>query len=770
MLSNFVRIGSSLFSLSAALICLSLSIVAYAASPADPKNAQSYMVSGLEHFHDGRFSDALREWSRAERLSAAANDPTGQGRALFRKGSAYTALGKYRDALINLQQALVLKKETADPRLVARITGSLAYVYAQLGRTKEGMQLLQRSIVLAKESRDMKTAVAGLNNLGNLYASNEQYEKAGNAYRKSLEIAGNNGLDSLAAKAAVNLARSLLAAGESERARSALDEAMLRVEKLTPSHAKAYALISLGRLYGRLEGQTSGNRLIAAQAFESAQATAELIADQRALSFALGYLGRLYEEDDRYYEALQLTHRADKAAQQVGATEGLYQWQWQTGRLLREQGEIEPAVAAYRRAVYTLQSLRKDLSRESFSSQGSFRKTFGPLFLEYADLLLEHSEAITDAAQVEFYLREVRETVEQMKGAELEDYFQDDCVAALKEKTKGIDRLAVRTAAIYPIIFKDRLELLLSLPVGIQRFSSPVAADTLVEEVRALRLKLEKRTTHQYLTHAKRVYDWLIRPLQPTLRKNGIDTLIIVPDGALRTIPMAALHDGEQFLIHHYAIATTPGLTLTDPRPLPQEKMQVLLGGLSESVQGFPPLPNVNEELENIQQLYEGKIIKNREFNIQNMESELTRIPYSIVHVASHGQFDKDVNNTFLLTYDGKLSMDALEAYLGISKFRKDPVELLTLSACQTAAGDDRAALGLAGIAIKAGARSALATLWFISDQASSLLVSEFYQRLQDSSLSKAMALQQAQLSLIKDRRYRHPGYWSPFLLIGNWL
>jgi CHAT domain-containing protein len=114
--------------------------------------------------------------------------------------------------------------------------------------------------------------------------------------------------------------------------------------------------------------------------------------------------------------------------------------------------------------------------------------------------------------------------------------------------------------------------------------------------------------------------------------------------------------------------------------------------------------------------------------------------------------------------------MDQLEQYIGLLRFREDPLELLTLSACETAVGDDRAALGIAGIAIKAGARSALATLWYINDQASSTLVSEFYRQLQDPSVSRAIALKRAQLKLLNDRSYQHPSYWSPFLLINNWL
>ncbi len=744
--------------------------LSFAAANPDPISAQEHMIRGADYFDGGEFRAALKEWSLALELFRSAGNRIGESTAHYHKGSTYLALGDNWNAERTLQRALKLATDANEPRLVMGVTGSLANAYIQLGRTEEGQQLLEAVISMARGLGDMESMATELNNLGNLRAFRQQYHEASINYRRSLEIARRSRLDVLAANAAVNVARALYESGKNDQVKTALDTAREYVGKLPPSHAKAYALISMGKLYIRLNDIFPGSELTGSDALRGAVESAQQTNDRRALSYALGYLGQLYEKNKRYEQGLDLTRRARDAAQQAGAPESLYQWQWQVGRLLRSTGETGPAVAAYRQAVYTLQSLRQDLSNGGFAGRGSFRDTFGPIFLEYADLLLEHSETYTDTEFIEGSLREVRETVELLKGAELEDYFQDDCVAALKEKTAGIDKLASHTAAIYPIIFEDRLELLLSLPEGLKRFTSSVTADTLVHEVRQLRRRLEKRTTHQYMPHAKRIYDWIIRPLEPVLQKHGIDTLVIVPDGALRTIPMAALHDGKHFLIHRYAIATTPGLTLTDPRPLLRSKMDFLLGGLTDSVQGFPPLPNVKEELESIQEMYGGEVLKNQTFVIPNLEKALIRTPYSIVHLASHGQFDQDVNNTFLLTYDGKLSMDALDQYLGISKYRKDPVELLTLSACQTAAGDDRAALGLAGIAIKAGARSALATLWYINDRASSILVSQFYKNLQDASISKAMALRQAQLRLLNDRRYRHPGYWSPFLLIGNWL
>jgi CHAT domain-containing protein len=258
--------------------------------------------------------------------------------------------------------------------------------------------------------------------------------------------------------------------------------------------------------------------------------------------------------------------------------------------------------------------------------------------------------------------------------------------------------------------------------------------------------------------------------MEADLAAEGVETLVIVPDGVLRLIPMAALNDGERYLVEKYAVATSPGLTLTDPTPIERRNIRVLISALTESVQGYPALPNVREEVTNIHALYPGAVLENESFVSENVQSELKQTEYSIVHLASHGEFSRKAGESYVLTYDGRLDMNDLQQYMSMTTFREQPIELLTLSACQTAAGDDRAALGLAGIAVKAGARSALATLWFINDRASAELVSEFYTQLKDPDLSKVKALQNAQLKLLKDPRYSHPIYWSPFLLIGNWL
>ena len=394
----------------------------------------------------------------------------------------------------------------------------------------------------------------------------------------------------------------------------------------------------------------------------------------------------------------------------------------------------------------------------------------GPVFIELTDLLLQHPKNLSDQKDIQSYLKEARSTMELLKAAELQDYFQDNCVTALQSKTAGLDNLQSRTAVLYPIILEDRIEILLSLSTGIKRSVTKIDSYDFKAKVTNFRVLLEKRTTHQSMRYGRELYDLMIRPMEAILDENKIDTLVIIPDSVLRTVPLSALHDGKQFLISKYALATTPGLTLTDPKPLDKSKLKVLVGGLTDGVQGFSPLPNVAAEVNHIKDTYDSTVLMDKAYVTTNIETELEKTNFNVVHIASHAQFSSEPDETFLLAYSDKFSMDRLEALMGTAKFRDDPVELLTLSACQTAAGDERAALGLAGIAIKAGARSALATLWYINDQASSVLVSRFYDKLKIDKLSKAKALQQAQLSLMKDKRYQHPSYWSPFLLIGNWL
>ncbi len=577
------------------------------------------------------------------------------------------------------------------------------------------------------------------------------------------------GVADLAGRSYANAASVALRTGDLAHATTMLTAATQQADHIDGNEQRAYVLVALGRRYGRLAAAGGGGEATS-RAYELLKAGEELArvaGDQRTQSFALGYLAEIYRAAARADEALRLARRALFVAQAIDAADLRFRWHWLIGRLLKAQDNDRAALVQYQAAIGLLHTIRADLRRVSALTAEPDDVAFRHVYLEYADLLL--ASPTPGSGGEEQLLRAARDTVELIKATELEDYFQDDCVATLQAQVAGVETIDPRTAVLYPMVFEDRLEVIGSIGNALRRFTIPIDRAALTARVHEFRRLLEKRTTRQFLPHAQALYTLLFEPLEPTLEAAGIETIVLVPDDVLRLFPLGALHDGSHYLIERYALAVVPGMTLLDPRPLALTGAQVLLNGLTEPVQGFSALPSVDLELTDISKLFKSTVLKNDAFRVDTMREELSRNPFRIVHIASHAQFGRDASDTFVLAHDGRISMDGLDQIIGSRKYADQPVELLTLSACQTAAGDERAALGLAGIAVKAGARSALASLWFINDPASSQLVAAFYRGLHDGT-PKAEALRAAQRGLLDDPRYRHPGYWSPFILIGNWL
>ena len=759
----------------APLLGVILALVLVASGSADDlPPSEKLFEQGVKAFGRGAFEEAASSWSSAASAYERERKPNGRITALVHLAQAQSALGQYRQAVGSLGAALELAEQLGDLRRIASVVAGLGNAHIALGPPETAELYLSRALSVARQVGDSTLTAVILNNRGNLLVTQQKNAEAIAAYKESAELAKQAGHRLLRARALTNAAAVLRQTAAAQESRELLDAASDELRGLEATHETAFAWINVGLAYRDLRPSlpASGDLLLlrAAGALTEAAVQADKIGDRRTTSYAWGYLGGLYEAERRHAEALELTRRAILAAQQVNAPESLYRWQWQAGRLLKKLGVVDDAIASYRRAVYTLQAIRQELSIGYGPQPTSFRETIGPVYFELVDLLLQRAGTVRTPAEIAPYLIEARETVELFKVAELRDYFRDDCVDTALSKITKLDVVSQTAVVVYPILLADRIELLVSLPSGLKRVPVPVGIDRLTQEVRQFRRRLEKRTTREYLPHAQQLYTWLIRPLEADLKASGTDTLVFVPDGPLRTIPMAALHDGKQFLISKYAMAITPGLNLTDPRPIKREGAKVLAVGVTEAVQGFPPLPNVLAELEALRSLFPITTLVDREFLVAKFEEKLKEERFTILHIASHGEFSSEPGKTFLLAFDGKLTMDRLDQYIGLFKFRDDPLELLTLSACDTAEGDDRAALGLAGVAIKAGARSAVATLWEINDVAAAGLVADFYRGLQDPSISRAAALQRAQVKMLSDPRYEHPGFWAPFLLINNWL
>lgn len=762
-----------------AAVTLCLPLLMSSSAPAHTTDREStfphgsLLHDGYDAFTRGAFEQAAEIWQQAVRSYHQEGRVVEESDARLALAQAYLSLGFHNRAAQTLDVAVVLT-EGKDRSRRAAVMDLLGQAYLAGGRPDAALDTFQQARQLATEADNQIRLASIVHSIGSVQSALQQDQEALASYAEARRLAASAHADRLATTSTINGGKTAARMGAWQEALELFTQALTQVHQLPESHDKVYDLISIGLGFENLRGQlpdTDGRlHLQAATILEEAGEIAKSIGDARAASYAFGHRGHLYELDRRYDETLLLTRLAIGYAQQVHAPESLYQWEWQLGRVLKAQDKIDQAIASYQRAADLVQTLRPEMAAGAPLSAALFREAGGRLYFELADLLLQRSSSTTTHEEAQPYLTQAREAIELFKTAELRDYFADECVDAFQTRRTKLEDVSRQAAIVYPIILPDRTELLISLPDGMHRSTVAIKQEELKQEALAFRRLLQKETTREYLRKGQRLYDLLLRPLEPEFGKFDINTLVVVPDGPLRMIPFSALHDGKQFLIAKYALATTPGLNLTDPKPLSRERIEVLSAGLTEGVQGFPPLPSAADELEAIGGLYKTHRLLNEEFRVPQLEREMKTNPFTIVHIASHGKFERDAKKSFLLTFDEKLTMDRLSEVVGFFRFRDQPLELLSLSACQTAAGDDRAALGLAGIAIKAGARSALATLWFVNDEASSALVVEFYRQLKNPALSKAQALRQAQLNLLANPDYQHPIFWSPFLLLNNWL
>lgn len=777
--------------------------------------AEQEMAQGREFFTQGSFPQAALHWMEAARLYEREGQLKEQSQALTHLAYAFQQEGQIREALTTLQAALKLSEQVGSRAQTAAILGRLGNAALALGQSDLALEHLTKAVSLVREEEEKDTGLLAmlLNDLGNALTSTNQRIEAIDVYLESKSLASLTDQPALAVMAQTNMAMALFEEQQLTEAEKQLDLAYAEIQSLEDSYSKAYGLLNIGLTYddlrmavssprmmaqaaeGPFAGNTRGlgvgagtspasregkkvpsyvpsdNSLVrqASDSFVAAAQVATRLGDPRAQSYAWGYLGALLEKEHRYGEALDFTRRAALAAQKGNVPESSYRWQWQTARLLKASDKPDEALAAYQRAVTILKPIRYEFSVGYQGRHHSFHDSIAPLFTEFEDSLLRRAVNSQEPEQVQRLLVQVREAVEASRTAELQDYFRDDCVGNMLAK-RGRGAIPDHTAVIYPIILPDRLELLVDMGDKLYRFGVPVNAEQLTQEVRAFRRTIQDRQSNRYLTHAQRLYGWLVAPAKREYSSRAIHTLVFVPDGPLRTVPMAALYDGKHFAIDTYAMAVTPSMDLTDTRPVDRTKINLLSMGLTESVQGFPALPNVATEVDTLKTLYGGKLLLDSQFLVPSMEREIKEQGVGMVHIASHGVVENDVNKSFLLAYDDKITMNRLSQLVGLLQYRQTPLELLTLSACETAIGDDRAALGLAGVAVKAGARSALATLWFIDDKATSELVDEFYRQLRDPSVTKAVALQRAQLMILNEPGYGHPSFWAPFLLISNWM
>ena len=740
---------------------------------ADSQAVSPYQLV-ISHYQSGDYQAFVDQVDRQIRHSKL---PVEQAFKLkLYQADAQQKLGQPVEALKRLLQAEQLlnknKPLKADANSLLLLNAQFGSLYTQLNALDRATPYLDKALEYLPKVDDVNIKAKALNDIALLLIKQGKTEKARQLLSQASAL-----LDKTPSvlKASINTNIAKLAVEEAlfDQLNDALERSVESIDELSAANDKAFLYVTVGKLYSdslnRYGAIVPKNYQVKAyQQYQQAIETAKRSGDNNLLAYAYGELAILYEDAARYEEASHYGLQALFYAQQSGNKNSLYQWQWLVARTSAMQGRLVESAKQFEQALETVESIRYTLVE---GAQGAYRSIVGPIYYQYADLQLHRTAAMAEGKQKQQILFAVREALENVKRAEIEDYFNNQCLKG-ETDTQDLENILVETAVLYPVLLEDRVELLISNGKQITQFNTPVRLNKLTQTVRDFRLQIERETgSSRYKKYSQELYSWLIEPLQGYLGQQGIHTLIIIPDGPLRTIPFSALYDGKQYLIEKYAIATAPGLTMVDSQPLEKQSIDVFAGGISESVQGFAALVNVDKELVSLQKNIHASIHQNAAFTNSLLESQLKAGQFNVVHLATHGEFLSDYKKSFLLTHDGRFTLTRLESTVGQRGIEgEEPLELLVLSACQSAAGDDRAALGLAGVAIQAGARSALATLWSINDEATFQLINEFYVQLQKETLSKAESLRRAQLKLIADQRFEHPSNWSPFLLIGNWL
>jgi CHAT domain-containing protein len=689
-------------------------------------------------------------------------------RTLIDKSLAYNERGQFRFSIPLLQQAISIGQKSHNQEITIVAQGVLGNAYILAGQYDEALKAYQTILKLAEEISNEKYIIIALNGQVSIRSIRQKkyltQVKEAQVEKDSAEVARISALAEQELNAAKELSNRALQVSKTvggipefkallngiklffdqeELVAQYQQQAIFILDSLPNSRSKAYSLIQLA------EYQTGDAKV---DSLKKASAVSNSLGDLRTQSFALGALGRFYEQAGQLKPAMELTRQAQNAADLVRATDSLYLWQWQAGRIHTANGAPEEAISAYKNAISSLQSIRGDIVTANTDLQFDVRDSVEPVYRELMALLLDKGQA-----------QEALDVSELLKITELQSFFGDECLQISNALNITQPQVKSKQAVINSVILSNRTYTILRLPDGTLK-SYPVSLNVaqIQKQVEQFRALLQDVGTDKYLEPAQKLYDLLLRLMEADLTKSKSSTLVFINDGILRNVPMAALHDGKQFLVQKYAVSNSLGLGLTKGE-LPKKEQKALVFGLTVEVPPFDSLPGVNAETQAVNDILGGNRFLDGEFTLANLEKQIVRQKnYSVLHLATHGKFSGTANNTFLQAMDRRISLREFENALLASK---EPVDLLTLSACQTAAGDNRATLGIAGLAARTGVKNVLASLWFVNDADTVNLMENFYNQLLQNSTSKAEALRNAQISLIPNL---HPAIWSSFILVGN--
>ncbi|MCL2934530.1 MAG: CHAT domain-containing protein [Trichodesmium sp. MAG_R03] len=824
---------------------------------AQSSTTANLVQQGTQLLQEGKAEAALEIWQEAEELYRQNQNQTGMIGTKINQAQALTSLGFYQRSCNTVLQAfgndlecdrltksdldnILPKFQTSNTSLDFQGLQMLANGLMASGKLELSQQVLEASRTGAYSTNNTKAQF--LMNLGNnrLYQAqkivniNRNTSRETNKrklrslvhlslsnYREAAETASIDNHKLFQIQGTINNLSLLLKFPQLKPLRHGnslqdyvdfqienLPKIMQNLNQINPTSDSIQTIIQLGELLINLEDIEPQSTLAqlkhkiteltpANELLNQAIQQAKYINNYRLEADGIGTQAKLNLKKGNLEKAVKLTNQALFIAQKVSASDIAYQLQEQLGDILIKQKNDSKALLAYKSAFNSLQVLRRDLVELNRDIQFNFRDSIEPLYRKFLDLLLQ-PEIGSNQPNVA-NLKAAVAIIESLQLAELENFFQDDCVNAQDINIEEIDENA---AVIYPTLFKDRLSVILKLP-GTDNFRYATVSESNFQAKfnkeldQILKSYLNNKTPNlnQGNSQLNKLYQWLIKPFEADLETDlehdasKIKTLVFVLEGALRNLPMSVLYDSERerYLVERYAIAVAPGLELLAPKPLFKEQVGVLAAGTDKKAPSYEQekldgLPYVERELKAIKEITtQSEQLVDENFTEINIQDKINSEPFNIVHIATHGQFSSNPDETFILAWDQPINVRNFDLLLQTENLQRSDraIELLILSACETAKGDQRAALGLAGVAVRAGARSVLGSLWIVNDASTAELMKQFYQQLlqsNSSQLKKAEALRQVQIKFIKgdietnSEEYKKPYYWSPFIIVGNWL
>ncbi|AHJ28604.1 TPR repeat protein [Nodularia spumigena CCY9414] len=762
---------------------------------------------GFTQLHQGLTSAALQTWESAYRAYKKLNDTEGMTGSLINQSLALQANASYSRACQTLIQALKMENWVCHPIHLQR--------FSQTEYQERLNQALQNQPL-------QKVQVVGLRNLGDVLRQLGNPESSSLVLNKASTIAQDIGLE--APNLLLSLAhteRSLFAQAKSRY--EFIDEPLSKQEALNTAQVKLMAALELYQQINTIPAQlnqlnlllessdpnpqliqslvqilltnqdqfselptieaiyariklaqcllTINDKLSTALALsQKALSLADKLENQRAKSFALGTLANVYIHLGQESKSIKYLSQAMGIAQSVEAWDIAYEWQWQLGQLYKKSNRIQEAIQAYTAAVHSLELVRNSILSINPEIQFAFKDKVEPVYQEYMELLL---------SQDNINFRQIIQTQEQLKLAELENFLQCGNLIPKFSLLDVQDSSSKIPHTIYLIKLKNQIEVILRNPEGdfyhhnLELNLAEDSINTLIKFLQNQRFNSFAET--DFLLYPQSLYKLLLAPISKYLPETG--NLIFVLDTYFQNLPISMLHDGEKYLIDSYNISVASSSQFYQNQAFKPGQLRALVAAISEKSPSFRdslvppnlnPLPEVKAEIKSIRKnTVSTSELLNHQFTSDRFRQKIANSPLPVIHVSTHAQFSSDPEQTFILAWDRPMNLWDLNVLLKRQNSQSS-IDLLVLSACQTAKGDRRSALGIAGLAAQSGARSTIATLWLVNSDSTVQLISKFYEGLKNG-LPKAEALRQAQLSLLSSPKYSHPYYWAAFVLVGAW-